>query len=52
MLGFLVRGHPDLASPSKARKVGYLPGSQALRASVTIVLKRIEVHLLCLWQIT
>ena len=52
MPGFFVRDRPSRASPRKAKKAGDFPARKPGEPSVTSVTRRIEFHLLYLWQIT
>lgn len=52
MPGFLVRDHPDRASPRKSKKAGDFPARKPGQPSVTNVVRRIEFHLLSPWHIT
>ena len=51
MPGFFVRDRPDRASPRKSKKAGDFPARKPGEPSVTNVIRRIEFHLLCPWQI-
>jgi hypothetical protein len=52
MPGFHVRDRPDRASPRKSKKAGDFPARKPGEPSVTNVVRKIEFHLLCPWQIT
>jgi hypothetical protein len=52
MPGFYVRDRPDRASPRKSKKAGDFPARKPGEPTVTTVTRRIELHLLCLWQVT
>jgi hypothetical protein len=52
MPGFFVRDRPDRASPRKSKKAGDFAARKPGEPSVTNVIRRIEFHLLCPWQIT
>ncbi len=51
MPGFFVRDRPDRASPRKTKKAGDFPARKPGEPSVTNVVRKIEFHLLCPWQI-